>query len=103
MTDGQFALKRCQGSVVEDVGHQPHLLGDRKVLAVTDRHACGFLPTVLQGIQPQVGEVCDCPTRCPNSKNAAGFLRPVVIRVGDHSGRFRRLSALKTSDAQVRG
>ena len=59
VADGQVAGERRQGALVEDVGHQAHVLDHGDVDTVGHRHAGRLLPAVLQGVQAQVREVGD--------------------------------------------
>ena len=55
--DGQMAGEPLERGFVERVGDVPHRARRAHALAVGRDDAGAFLPTVLQGVQPEVGEV----------------------------------------------
>ena len=79
VADGQVAGQRGQGAVVEGVGHEAHVLDHRDGLAVADRHAGRLLAAVLQGVEPQVGEVGHRLAGGVDAEDAAGLVRGVVV------------------------
>jgi hypothetical protein len=83
VSDGQVAVQRRQAALVEDLRDQPHVLDDRDGLAVGDGDPGRFLPAVLEGEQPEVGEVGDRLTRRVNTEHPAGFTDAVVHCLGD--------------------
>ena len=78
--DGDVAGECAQGGVVEDLRHEPHVLVDEDLLPVGGRDPRGFLPAVLQRVQPEVGEFGDLLARRPQSENAAFVLRRIAHR-----------------------
>ena len=57
MADGQVAVERGEGPVVEHVGHQAHVLDHGEVVAVGGRDARRLLAPVLEGVDPEVRQV----------------------------------------------
>jgi hypothetical protein len=82
VADRQVARQPGQGSVVENAGHQALVLDHRDHLAVADRHARRLLPPVLQGEQPQVGELGDGLRRPVNGEYATRFAQIVSCHGG---------------------
>ena len=57
VADGQVAVEPRQRALVEDGGHQAHVLHHGDGVAVADRHAGRLLAAVLQGEEAVEGEV----------------------------------------------
>src|SRR5271166_3137315 len=57
MADRAGALKALDHIGAEDVGYEPHPAVRDKRLAIGRDNARGFLPAMLQRVEPQVGEV----------------------------------------------
>jgi hypothetical protein len=56
MANGHFSGERKEISFAEDLGHEPHLGVDLNGLAARGGYARAFLPTVLEGEEPEEGE-----------------------------------------------
>ena len=63
VADGVVAGERRQRRRGEHVGHEPGVLVQARPAAVADRDAGGLLAAVLQGEQPEEGELGD-PSPC---------------------------------------
>ena len=74
VTDGDMALEGAERGLVEDLGDQAHVLEDEDLGAVAHRDARGLLSTVLQGVQPEIGEFGDLFARSPDTEDAASVL-----------------------------
>ena len=81
MTDGEVALERLQGRLVEDLGDQAHVLVDQDLAAVADRDAGRLLAAVLQGVEAEVGELGDVLAGRPDAEDAARVLGSAVLGV----------------------
>ena len=84
MSDGEVAAERRQCRLVEDLRDEAELLVDDNRRAVRHRHAGRFLAAVLQGVEPEVGELGDVLTGSPHPEHPAGILGRllVVVQVG---------------------
>ena len=85
VADGKVARERHEGAVVEDVGHQAHVLHHGEGVAVGHRHAGRLLAAVLQGVETQVGEVGDPLAGGEHPEDATG-LPGVAVAHGGQSG-----------------
>ncbi|GAA0624715.1 hypothetical protein GCM10010394_64280 [Streptomyces crystallinus] len=74
MTDRDMTLEGAEGSLVEDLGNEPHVLEDEDLGAVADRDSRGFLAPMLEGVKPEVSELGDLFTRSPDAEDAASVL-----------------------------
>ena len=74
MADGQVPGQGVQRGLVEDLGHEAHVLVDVDPLAVTGCYASRLLTAVLQCIQPVIGEFCYFFAGCPDPEDAASVL-----------------------------
>ena len=84
MADREVALQRLQRRLVEDLRDQSHVLVDEDLAAVADRDAGGLLAAVLQGVEPEVGQLGDVLAGGPDAEDAAGVLRALVVGVDRH-------------------
>src|SRR5690606_34136096 len=64
---------------VEDLGHQAHVLVDDDPAAVAHRDPGRFLPTVLQSVEAEIGELRNLFTRRPDSEDATGLFGTGVV------------------------
>ena len=71
---GQVPLEGVEGGLVEDLGHEPHVLVDRDPLAVRGGDARGLLPAVLQRVETVVGQLGDVLAGSPHAEHAARVL-----------------------------
>jgi adenylylsulfate kinase len=55
--DGEVPVEGGEAALVEDLCHEAHVFDDGDVVAVAARDPCGFLAAVLEGPEPEVGEV----------------------------------------------
>jgi len=78
VADGEVALQGGQGAAVEGVGDEAHVLDDGDGVAVADGQPGGFLASVLQGIQPGVGQLGDGLTWGIDTEDAAEIPRRVI-------------------------
>ena len=69
-----MTLEGAERGLVEDLGDEAHVLEDEDLGAVAHRDARGFLSAVLQGVQPEIGELGDLFTRSPDTEDAASVL-----------------------------
>ncbi|GGT67063.1 hypothetical protein GCM10010272_07060 [Streptomyces lateritius] len=74
MTDRDMTLEGTERGLVEDLGHKAHVLEDEDLGAVADRDSRGFLAPMLEGVEPEVRELCDLFTRSPDTEDAASVL-----------------------------
>ncbi|GAA5006593.1 hypothetical protein GCM10025734_46840 [Kitasatospora paranensis] len=74
MSDGDMPVQRPQGGLVEDLGHEAHVLEDENLGAVAHCNARGFLSAVLQGIEAEVRELGDLLAGSPDTEDAASVL-----------------------------
>jgi hypothetical protein len=74
VTDRDMTLERTEGSLVEDLGHEAHVLEDEDLGAVADRDSRGFLTPMLEGVEPEVSELCDLFARSPDTEDATSVL-----------------------------
>ncbi len=82
MADGQVPRQGGQLVVVEDVGDETHVLVDGDDIAVGHGHAGRLLTSVLQGVEPVVGQVGHRLARGVDPEDAARFLGFVVVGIG---------------------
>ena len=78
MADGEVAAQRGQVRLVEDLGDQPHVLVDEDLRPSLTAMPGGLLAAVLQGVQPEVGELGDLFARGPDPEDPAGVLRALL-------------------------
>jgi hypothetical protein len=81
VTDCDVPLQELEVALVEDLGDQAHVTVDEDLLAVAGSDAGRFLPPVLQGIEPEVGEFGGFFAGCPDSEHTAFVLRSAVLGV----------------------
>ncbi len=74
MADGQVPGQGGQMALVEHLRDETHVLVDHDAVAVADRDPGGLLAAVLQGVQPEVGELGDLFAGGPDAEDAAGVL-----------------------------
>ena len=74
-------MSDVERGLVEDLRDQAHVLVDQDLAAVADRDAGRLLAAVLQGVEPEVGELGDVLARGPDAEDAAGVLRALVLGV----------------------
>ncbi|GHE51910.1 hypothetical protein GCM10018785_21980 [Streptomyces longispororuber] len=74
MSDRDVSLEGAEGGLVEDLGHEAHVLEDEDLGAVADRDSRGFLAPMLEGVEPEVRELCDLFARSPDTEDAACVL-----------------------------
>ncbi|GGW02005.1 hypothetical protein GCM10010230_34060 [Streptomyces narbonensis] len=74
MTDRDMTLEGAERGLVEDLGHEAHVLEDEDLGAVANRDTRGFLAPMLEGVEPEVRELCDLFTRSPDTEDATSVL-----------------------------
>jgi hypothetical protein len=74
VSDRDVTLERTERGLVEDLGDQAHVLEDEDLGAVADRDSRGFLTPVLEGVEPEVRELCDLFARSPDTEDATRVL-----------------------------
>jgi hypothetical protein len=75
VADRDVTLEGLQNLLVEDLTDQPEVLEDHDLLTVGNGDAGRLLATVLQRVQPVIGQLGDFLTRRPDPENAAFFAR----------------------------
>ena len=80
VADGDVAVEVVERLLVEDLGHQPHLLDHVHLVAVADPDARRLLAAVLERVQPEVREVGDVLARVVDPEEAALLLHPLVAQ-----------------------
>ena len=78
MPDREVSAQRGQRPLVEDLGHQPHVLVDEDRAPVGGRDAGRLLPAVLQRVEAVVGELGDLLAGSPDAEDPAGVLRALL-------------------------
>ena len=81
VADRDVADEARERRLVEDLRDQAHVLVDQDLPAVAHRDAGRLLAAVLEGVQPEVGELGDVLARRPDPEHAAGVLGALVLRV----------------------
>ena len=81
MADREVADQARERRLVEDLRDQAHVLVDQDLPAVADRDAGRLLAAVLQGVEPEVGELGDVLAGGPDPEHAAGVLGSLVLGV----------------------
>jgi hypothetical protein len=81
MADREVALEGVEGGLVEDLRDQPHVLVDQDLPAVAHRDAGGLLAAVLEGVEPEVGQLGDVLAGSPDPEHPAGVPRAGVLGV----------------------
>ena len=84
VADREVALERLEGRLVEDLRDQAHVLVDQDLATVAHRDAGRLLPAVLEGVQPEVGQLGDVLAGGPHAEDAARVLRALVLGVDGH-------------------
>ena len=74
----RWPLQRAERALVEDLRDQAHVLVDQDAAAVGGGDARRLLPSVLQGVQAEVGELGDVLAGSPDAEDATGVLRPLL-------------------------
>jgi len=80
MPHREVTLQTLQRHLVEHLRHKAHVLVDEDVGAIAHRDSGRLLPTVLEGVQAEEGQLRDGLTRGPHPEYPAGILRALVIR-----------------------
>jgi hypothetical protein len=78
VTDRDMTLEGTERGLVEDLGHEAHVLEDEDLGAIAYRDSRGFLTPMLEGVEPEVRELCDLFTRSPDPEDAASVLRALL-------------------------
>ncbi len=73
-----------QSTLVEDLGHEAHVLGDGDGLPVAGRDPGRFLAPVLERVQAQVGQVRDRLSGRVDAEHAARVAGAGAVRSGFH-------------------
>jgi hypothetical protein len=74
VTDGDMPPQRRQGRLVECLADQSHVLVDQDLGTVADRDASRLLPSVLQSVEPEIGEFGDLFPGSPDTEDATSVL-----------------------------
>jgi hypothetical protein len=82
VADGQVALQGGEPALVEGLGDEPHVLDHGDRLAVGHRDPGRLLAAVLQGEQPEIGQIGDGLPRGVDPEDPAGFTDAVVHSQG---------------------
>ncbi|CAB4957030.1 unannotated protein [freshwater metagenome] len=75
MADRHVAAQRLEAGLVEHLGYQAHVLEDHDVTAVAHRDAGGLLTSMLECVEPEVGELRDIVAGGPDPEYPACVLR----------------------------
>ena len=78
MADGGVACQLAQHFLVEGGGDEAHAGADHEVVAVAGGDAGELLPTVLEGIEAEIGEARHVLAGSPHAEDATGFVHLVV-------------------------
>src|SRR5579871_1702214 len=81
VADSRSTLQTAEHFAIEDVGDQAHSAMRNQGLAVGRNDACGFLTSMLQAVEPKVGQVRGL-RMAVNAENAALFIKAVELRFG---------------------
>ena len=82
MSDRQMCVaERIERCLVEHLGNQTHVFEDHDLRAFADRDSRRLLPTMLQGVKPEVGELGDLFVRSPDAEDATCILRPTILGI----------------------
>ncbi len=73
MADGDVPVQRVEHGLVEDLGDQTHVLVDHDPGAIADRDTSRLLATMLERVQPVIGELGHILARRPDSEDPAGI------------------------------
>ena len=76
---GHVTLEGFEVAFVEHLGDKPHVLVHEDLLAVRGRDARGFLPAVLERVQPEIGQGGNVFPWREYAKNAAFILRAAIV------------------------
>ena len=77
MTDAEITRHACQNVLIEHLADQAHVLVQADLVLVEHSDPRRFLPAVLQGIQPEVGEIRNGLFGREDCKDPAGLLHPI--------------------------
>src|SRR5450759_4776818 len=80
VANGQMALERAQAGLVEDLRDQTHVLVDHQPTTIAGRDAGRLLAAMLQGIEPEVGQLGDVLAGGPDSEDPTGVLGCLLAR-----------------------
>ena len=80
MPDRDVAVEALERGLGEDLRDQTHVLVDDGVSSIADRDTCRFLAAVLEGVEPEVGELGDLFTGRPDAEDATGVLGALLAR-----------------------
>jgi len=67
--------------LVENVGHEAHVLDNDETFPVTDSHPGGLLTAVLKGVEAIESHVSDLGPRRTHAEDPAGFARRAAVDV----------------------
>ena len=84
MPDRHVAVQRAQLLLVEDLADQALVAHGHDVAALGDGDARGLLPTVLEGVEGEVGETGDIRALGVDAEDAALVARSVAELVHGH-------------------
>ena len=74
-------MSDAERGLVEHLRDQAHVLVDQDLAAVAHRDAGRLLAAVLEGVEPEVGQLGDVLAGRPDAEDAAGVLGSLVVRV----------------------
>jgi hypothetical protein len=82
MPDSEVSIaERVKSRLVENLGDQAHVFENHDLRAFANRDSRRLLPTVLQGVKPEVGELGDLFVRSPDAEDATCILRPTILGI----------------------
>ena len=76
-----MATQRVQHALVEDLGHQSHVLVHDDAGAVADGDPGRLLAPVLERVEAVVGELAHLLAGRPYAEDSTGILRATVVRI----------------------
>ena len=100
VADGQVAPQARELALVEHRRHEAHVLHHGDEVAVAHGHAGRLLATVLQGVEPVEGQVCDRPPRGIDPEDSTRFLGLHHRFVTAHTGGRRTGWSRSCSEAR---
>lgn len=78
MPERDVPLQKFEIPLMEDLRDQAHVAVDQDLLAVAGSDTRGLLSTMLQSVEPEVGEFGDFLAWRPDSEYSASILRSAV-------------------------
>jgi predicted metal-dependent phosphoesterase TrpH len=97
MANGEIALQRGERTLVEHVGNEAHVTDDSDGFPVAHGHSGGFLPTMLQGVEPVIRQESNRTAGRVDTEDSTGISKLVAVLVGvDILDAYRGRSTVRT-------